>query len=68
MTKTIMLAVWLSGLQENYLFKGLQMKVLIVKLLFLFLTQNICCVYSKNRLNETVLLSTQNTSLKWVRK
>ena len=47
MTKAIMLTVWLSDLQENYLFKGLQMRVLIVKLLFLFLTQKICCGYSK---------------------
>ena len=39
------------------------------KIFFLFLNQNICCGYSKqtcvvgtqkNRLNETVLLSTQN--------
>ena len=30
------------------------------KIIFLFLNQNICCGYSKNRLIETVLLSTQN--------
>ena len=35
------------------------------KLFFLFLNQNICCGYSKNCLDEMVLLSTQNTCLKW---
>ena len=28
------------------------------KIIFIFLKQNICCGYSKNRLNETVVLST----------
>ena len=28
---------------------------------FLFLSQNVCCVYSKDCLNEMVLLSTQKT-------
>ena len=28
-------------------------------IIFLFLNQNICCGYSKYRLNETVLLSTK---------
>ena len=41
---------------------GLRIRVHIGKLFSLFLIQNICCGYSKNRLNETVLLSTQNTS------
>ena len=51
------------------------LRVLIKKIIFLFLNQNICCGYSKepsrrdgsfeqgtqkNRLDETVLLSTQN--------
>ena len=30
-------------------------------LIFFFSGENICCVYQKNRLNETVLLSSQNT-------
>ena len=62
---------------------GLQIRVRIGKLFSLFLVQNICCVYSKeppqwdgssehpqkDRLNETVLLSTKNTCLnKWVRQ
>ena len=34
-------------------------KVRNQKLFFLFLNKNICCGYSKNRLNDTVLLSTQ---------
>ena len=32
-----------------------------LKTIYLFLNQNICCGYSKNRPIETVLLSTQNT-------
>ena len=32
----------------------------VIKKYFLFLMQNVCCGYSKNRLNEIVLLSTQN--------
>ena len=39
---------------------GLQLRAHTKKLMFLFLNQNICCGYSKNCLNETVLLSTQN--------
>ena len=39
---------------------GLQIRVRTEKLFFLFLNQNICCGYSKNRLNEKILLSTQN--------
>ena len=39
------------------------------KLIFLFLNQNICVGTQKNRLNEMVLLSTQNIRLNWwVRK
>ena len=38
-------------------------------LIFLLFNQNICCGYSKNGLNETFLLSTQNKFLKsWIRK
>ena len=42
----------------------------VTKLFFLFLNQNICCWYSnsKNRLNETVLLSTENIMLKLMGK
>ena len=32
-------------------------------IIFLFINQNIYCGYSKNRINETALLSTQNTCL-----
>ena len=45
---------------------GPQIRVRNWKLFFLFLNQNICCGYSKKkRLNETVLLRTQNTCLNW---
>ena len=37
--------------------------------LSLFLNQNVCCGYQKNRLNETVLVSTLNTHFNgWIRK
>ena len=39
---------------------ALKVKSAYQKIIFLFLNQNIFCVYSKNRLNETVLLSTHN--------
>ena len=40
----------------------------VTKLFFLFLNQNICCGYSKKRLSETVLLSTENIMLKLMGK
>ena len=39
---------------------GLSLRVCKENLIFLFLNQNICCGYSKELLNETILLSTQN--------
>ena len=48
---------------------GLQIRVCIGKFFSLFLIQNMLWVLKKNRLNETVLLSTQNTCFNWwVRK
>ena len=41
-------------------FPGHLDKSVKLEITFLFLNQNICCGYSKNHLNETVLLSTQN--------
>ena len=43
---------------------GLELRVRNESLIFLFLNQIICCGSSKNRLNEMVLLSTQNICLK----
>ena len=55
--------------QISWLLKaGLQIRVCTKKLIFLFLNQNICYVYSKEpslTLNETVLLSTHNICLNW---
>ena len=45
--------------QMHFFSWRLMVKVL-EKIFFLFLNQYICCGYSKNRLNETVLLITQN--------
>ena len=56
---------------ESYfdLTTGLQIRVRNFKIFFLFLNQNICCGYSKNSLNTTFFLSTQNTCLNsWIRK
>ena len=48
---------------------GLQLRVRIGKLFSLFLIQSYVVGTQKNCLNETVLLSTQNTCLNyWVRK
>ena len=47
---------------------GPQIRVCNWKLFFLFLNQNICCGYSKNHLNETVLLSTQKHMFKLMDK
>ena len=44
-------------------FAGLQIRVCIGKLFFLFLIQTYFVSTQKNRLNEKVLLSTQNTCL-----
>ena len=56
----------LSGLNSIDQFKlSLQIRVRKQKLAFLFLNQNICCGVGtqKNRLSETVRLSTQNKCL-----
>ena len=43
----------------TYYFNSLY-KSVVLNSIFLSLNQNICCGYSKNRLNEMVLLSTKN--------
>ena len=40
-----------------------RIRVRNIELVFLFLNQQICCVYSKNRLDDMVLLSIQSTCL-----
>ena len=45
--------------KKSLVFRTL-VKVRNRKIIFSFLNQNICLGYSKNRLNETVLLSTHN--------
>ena len=44
---------------------GTQIRVCNWKIFFLFLNQNICFGTPKNHLDETVLLSPQNTCLNW---
>ena len=59
-------AIFGLGMTPIYGLKNGQIKSLecvIKKLIFLFLIQNMCCGYSKERLNETILLSTQNKCL-----
>ena len=48
---------------DAYVSTDLQKKMCIGEFVSLFLIQNICCGYSKECLNETVLLSTQNICL-----
>ena len=47
-------------LSPRHEFTGLLLRVCNENLIFLFLNQNIFCGTQKNRLNETVPLSTQN--------
>ena len=51
---------WNNFSKVEFTSNWLSVRMRTKKLNFLFLNQNICCGYSKNRLSETVLLSTQN--------
>ena len=54
------------SLASKSIYSGLQIRVCIGKLFSLFSSKTYVVGTQKNRLNETVLLSTQNTCLNWL--